>query len=153
MGSLVVPRRKFLRGLAAAGVFAPAVVRASSLMEISARFSVSTSGAAPRATTHDVLAWLQHEMERRFVETLFGPQNLAAEAEDGPPRFGPFVVDAKITALWELRTRFGLKGAPPKPLDQMPVDVRAGLLSMIEASYKRSNGPALHLTTPCEAGT
>jgi len=135
MGSLVVPRRQFLRGLAAAAVCAPAVVRASSLMEISARFCVSTGTAAPSATTQEVLAWLQHAMERRFAETLFGAENLSAEAENTFPRWSPVVAGAKITALWELRTRFGPRGARPKPLDEMPAEVRAGLFSMLEASH------------------
>jgi len=135
MGSLVVPRRQFLRGLAAAAVCAPAVVRASSLMEISARFCASTGAAAPWATTRDVLAWLQHEMERRFTETLFGPQNLSAEDEGALPPGSPALADARITALWELRTRFGPRGAPLKPLAQMPAEVRAGLFSMLEGPH------------------
>jgi hypothetical protein len=135
MGSLVVPRRQFLRGLAAAAVCAPAVVRASSLMGISAKVCVSTGATAPWATTREVLAWLQHEMERRFTETLFGPHNLSAEAEIAIPTWSPLVADAKITTLWELRTRFGPRGAPPKPLAQMPAEVRAGLFSMLEASH------------------
>jgi hypothetical protein len=135
MSSLIVPRRQFLRGLAAAAVCAPAVVRASSLMEISARFCVSTGAAAPWATTQEVLAWLQHEMERRFAETLFGPQNLSAEAESILPKWSPVVADAKITALWELRTRFGPRGAPPKSLEGMPAEVRAGLFSILEAPH------------------
>ncbi len=134
MGSLVVPRRQFLRGLAAAAVCAPAVVRVSSLMKISARFCVSTGAAAPCATTQEVLAWLQHAMERRFAETLFGPQNLSEEAESPLPTWSPIVAGATITALWELRTRFGPRGAPPKPLEEMPAEVRAGLFSMLEAS-------------------
>ena len=75
MGSLVVARRQFLRGLTGAAVCAPAVVRASSLMEISARFCLSTEAAASWATTQEVVACLQHEMERRFTETLFGAEN------------------------------------------------------------------------------
>jgi hypothetical protein len=134
MGSLVAPRRQFLRGLAAAAVCAPAVVRASSLMEISARFCASPGAAAPWATTQEVVACLQHEMERRFAETLFGAENLSAEAEFALPTGRPIVADAKITALWELRSRFGPRGAPPKPLEEMPAEVRASLLSMLEAS-------------------
>jgi len=135
MSSLIVPRRHFLRGFAALAVCAPAVVRASSLMEISPKFRVSTGAAAPWATTQDVLAWLQRQMERRFAETLFGPQNLSAEDESALPTWGPVIADAKITTLWELRTRFGPRGAPPKPLEEMPAEVRAGLFSMLEASH------------------
>lgn len=142
MGSLVVPRRHFLRGLAVAAVCAPAVVRASSLMEISAKFCASTSAATPWATSEEVLAWLQHEMERRFAETLFGPQNPSTEAESAFPRWSPVVADAKITALWELRARFGPRGAPAKPLEQMPVDVRAGLLSMLEPPMRAAVDPS-----------
>jgi hypothetical protein len=134
MGSLILPRRQFLRSLAAAAVCAPAVVRASSLMGISARFCVSTSVAAPWVSTQEVLACLQHVMERRFAETLFGAENLSAEAESALPTWSPIVADAKITALWELRTRFGPRGTRPKPLEEMPAEVRAGLLSMLEAS-------------------
>jgi hypothetical protein len=132
MGSLVASRRQFLRGLAGAAVCAPAVVRASSLMGISARFSVSArEAAAPWATTQEVVACLQREMERRFAETLFGAENLSAEAEIARP----ILAGAKITALWELRTRFGPRGARPKPLEEMPAEVRAGLFSMLEASH------------------
>lgn len=134
MGSLVLSRRQFLCGLAAAAVCAPAVVRATSLMGISARFCVPSSAAAPWASTEEVLACLQHEMERRFAETLFGAESLLAEAENALPTWSPIVADAKITALWELRTRFGPRGARPKPLEEMPAEVRAGLLSMLEAS-------------------
>ena len=131
MGSLVASRRQFLRGLAGAAVCAPAVVRASSLMEISARFCASPGAAAPWATTQEVVACLQREMERQFAETLFGAENLSAEAEIARP----IVADAKITALWELRTQFGPRGARPTPLEEMPAEVRAGLLSMVEASH------------------
>jgi hypothetical protein len=131
MGSLVVARRQFLRGLTGAAVCAPAVVRASSLMEISARFCLSTEAAASWATTQEVVACLQQEMERRFTETLFGAETLSVEAEIARP----ISADAKITSLWELRTRFGPRGAPLKPLEEMPAEVRADLLSMLEASH------------------
>jgi hypothetical protein len=139
MGSLVAPRRQFLRGLAAAAVCAPAVVRASSLMEISARFCASPGAAAPWATTQEVVACLQHEMERRFAETLFGAENLSAEAEFALPTGRPIVADAKITALWELRSRFGPRGAPPKSLEEMSAEVRAGLFSILEPSRRGSD--------------
>jgi hypothetical protein len=45
----------------------------------------------------------------------------------------PVVADAKITALWELRTRFGPRGSPPKLLEELPADVWAGLFSMVGA--------------------
>ena len=49
MGSLLVPRRQFLRGIGSLVVCAPAVVRSSSLMRISARFCVSGCALPPRA--------------------------------------------------------------------------------------------------------
>ena len=49
------------------------VVRASNLMGVSARFSGSAL-AIPPWPTEDALALLQHEMERRFAETLFGAE-------------------------------------------------------------------------------
>jgi hypothetical protein len=134
MSSLIVPRRRFLQGLATFAVSAPAVVRASSLMGISARFCISARAAQPRATTQDALAWLQHEMERRFAETLFGSEGLSEEAENAGPTRSPVVAEAKITALWELRTWFGPRGSPPKPIDELPAEVQAGLVSMFGAS-------------------
>jgi hypothetical protein len=131
MSSLLVARRRFLSGLASVAVCAPAVVRASSLMGISARFCGSAGVAPPWASTREALAWLQNEMERRFAETLFGPESLSAEAETAVTAWSPVVADAKITALWELRTRFGPRGSPPKPLEEMPAEVRAGLFSML----------------------
>ena len=134
MSSLLVARRRFLSGLASAAVCAPAVVRASSLMGISARFCGSAGVAPPWASTREALAWLQNEMERRFAETLFGQEGLSAEAE-GPVRTSsPVVAEAKITALWALRTRFGPRGSPPKPLEELPADVWADLFSMVGAS-------------------
>ena len=134
MDSFIGPRRQFLRGLVSLSVCAPSVVRASSLMGVSARFCRSFN-AAPLWPTADALALLQHEMERRFTETLFGPQNLSAEDEGALPPGSPALADARITALWELRTRFGPRGAPLKPLAQMPAEVRAGLFSMLEGPH------------------
>ena len=134
MGSLVAPRRQFLCGLAAAAICAPAVVRASSLMNVSARFCASAGAASSWGTTEEVVACLQHEMERRFAETLFGAENLSSDAEIAHLAWRPIVADARITALWELRTRFGLRGARPKPLEEIPAEMRASLLSMLEAS-------------------
>lgn len=130
MGSLVVPRRRFLKGLASLAVCAPAVVRASDVMRVSARFCASSHTTPPWAATQDAPALLQHEMERRFTETLFGAEGLAAEAEHVIASRGPMVAEAKITALWELRTLFGPRGSPPKPLEDLPAEVRAGLFSM-----------------------
>ena len=132
MGSLIVPRRQFLRGLASLAICAPAVVRASNLMGISARFCESYA-APPWAAAQDALALLQHEMERRFAETLFGAENLSAEAENSVLTPSPLVAEANITALWELRTLFGPRGAPPKPLEDLPDEVRADLFSMLRA--------------------
>jgi hypothetical protein len=134
MSSLIVPRRRFLRGLVSSAVCAPAVVRASSLMAVSARFCASAGAAPPWAAGQDALALLQHEMERRFAETLFGAESLSAEAENDLPTPNPMVAEAKITALWELRTWFGPRGSPPKRFDELPAEVRAGLFSMFGAS-------------------
>ena len=134
MSSLTVPRRQFLRGLASAAVCAPGIVRASSLMRISARHCVFAPPASSWATTHDALAVLQHEMERQFAETLFGAESLSAEAENGVPTRNSIVAGAKITALWELRTWFGPRGAPPKPFEELPAEVRAGLFSILGSS-------------------
>jgi hypothetical protein len=142
MGSLIVPRRRFLRGLAAAAVCAPAVVRASSLMEISSRFCVPAGAAEPWATTQTALAWLQYEIERRFAETLFGAESLSAEAESSFPIRSPIVAEAKTTALWELRTWFGPRGSPPKPFEQLPAEVRAGLFSILRPSIDAGSEPS-----------
>jgi len=141
MGSLTVPRRQFLRGLASLGVCAPAVVRAPSLMGISVRFCWSSRAAPPWTASQEALALLQHEMERRFTETLFGAENLSAEAEDRVMSQGPVVAEAKTTELWELRTLFGPRGSPPKPLDDLPAEVRAGLSSMFGTCSDASSGP------------
>ena len=99
-------------------------------MGVSARFCWS-SRAAPRWTApQEAPALLQHEMERRFTETLFGAQNLSAETEGCVVSQGPVVAEAKTTELWELRTLFGPRGSPPKPLEDLPAEVRAGLCSM-----------------------
>jgi hypothetical protein len=141
MGSLIAPRRQFLRGLASLAVCTPAVVRASSLMGVSARFwpSANVSLLWP---AEDALALLQHEMERRFAETLFGAENVSAEAETSLLARSPVAAEAKITALWELRTSFGPRGSPPKPLEDLPAEIRAGLSSMFgsraEASFEAS---------------
>src|SRR3984957_16637563 len=132
MGSLIVRRRRFLLGVASFTVCAPAVVRASNLMGVSARFSGSAL-AIPPWPTEDALALLQHEMERRFAETLFGAENLSAETENSVLTRSPVVAEAKITALWELLTLFGPRGSPPKPLEDLPAEVRAGLSSMLGA--------------------
>jgi hypothetical protein len=152
MGSLVAPRRQFLRGLASLAVCTPAVVRASSLMGVSARFCESYYATRPWAADHDALALLQHEMERRFAETLFGAEALSGEAETSLRARSPVVADAKITDLWELRTAFGPRGSPPKPLEDLPAEVRAGLSSMFgsraeassDASAARFSGFAGH---------
>ena len=130
MGSLTVPRRQFLLGLASLGVCAPAVVRAPSLMGVSARFCWSSRAAPPWTASQEALALLQHEMERRFTETLFGAENLSAEAEGYVMSQDPVVAEAKITELWQLRTLFGPRGSPPKALEDLPAEIRACLSSM-----------------------
>jgi hypothetical protein len=141
MGSLIVPRRQFLRGLASFVVCAPAVVRASSLMGISARFCVSTPSVQPWTTSQDALAVLQHEMERRFAETLFGPGCLSEEAENAVPTWNPLGAEARITALWELRTWFGPRGSPPRPFEELPSEARAGLALIFGDSTSASSEP------------
>ena len=103
-------------------------------MAISARLSVSAGAAPSWASTQQALAWLQYEMERRFAETLFGQEGLLAEAEGAVPTRSLGFADAKITALWELRTRFGPRGSPPKPLEELPPDIRASVFSMVRTS-------------------
>jgi hypothetical protein len=139
MGSLTVPRRQLLRGIASLAVCAPAVVRASSLMGVSARFCGSYYATPPWAATQEALALLQHEMERRFAETLFGAENLSAEAENFVLSRNSVVAEAKITALWELRTLFGPRGSRPK-LEDLPAEVRSGLSSMFGACPDASSG-------------
>jgi hypothetical protein len=137
MGSLIAPRRQFLRGLASFAVCAPAVVRASTLMGVSARFCESCHATPPWAAADDPLALLQHEMERRFAETVFGAEALSAEAETSLLARSPVVTEAKITALWELRTSFGPRGSPPKALEDLPAEVRAGLASTFGIPRRR----------------
>jgi hypothetical protein len=108
-------------------------------MAVSARFSPS-SNVSLQWPTKDALALLQHEMERRFAETLFGAENVSAEAENSVLTRSPVVAEAKITALWELRTLFGPRGSPPKPLEDLPAEVRAGLSSMFGSNLDRSPG-------------
>lgn len=138
MGPLVVRRRRFLRGLASLAVCAPAVVRASNLMEVSAKFCGSSHMTLPSAATHEALALLQQEMERRFGETLFGADSTEVEESIGTRRL--VIAEAKITALWQLRTSFGPRGSPPKLLEDLPAEVRAGLSSMFGAGPDESSG-------------
>jgi hypothetical protein len=129
MAPLIVPRRQFLRGLASLAVCAPAVVRASSLMIVSARFCGSSRVTVPWAAAQEAPALLQREMERRFAEMLFGADNLPEEAESFLT--GPAVVaEATMTALWEMRTLFGLRGSRPQLLEDLPSEVHVGLLAM-----------------------
>jgi hypothetical protein len=137
MGSLVVPRRRFLRGVASLAVFAPAVVRASSLMQVSTRFCGSSDVASPWAATQDAMALLQQEMERRFAEALFGAESLSAEAENSVVTRRPVLAETKITALWELRTSFGPRGSPPKSFAELPAEVRASLFRCLGPAPRR----------------
>lgn len=130
MGSLIVPRRQLLRGLASLAVCAPAVVRASSLMGISAKYCAPNT-LPLWATTQDAPALLQHEMERQFAEALFGEDGRPA-AEDVLPALRPLFGEAKMTALWELRSWFGPRGSPPRRFEELPVEVQAALVSMFE---------------------
>jgi hypothetical protein len=110
-------------------------------MRVSARLCVFSHQTPQLAAAQDALALLQHEMERRFAETLFGAEGLSAEAENVLPSCGPIVTQAKTTALWELRMSFGPRGSPPKPLEDLPVEVRAGLASMF-ASHAEGSADA-----------
>jgi hypothetical protein len=141
MGSRNVPRRQLLRGFASLAVCAPAVVHAPSLMGVSARFCGSYHATPPWAATQEALALLQHEMERRLAETLFGAEHLSAESENADLTRRPLVGEAKLTALWELRMLFGPRGSPPKPLEELPAEARAGLLSLLEPSADLASAP------------
>jgi hypothetical protein len=167
MDSLILPRRRFLQGVASVAIFAPAVVRAPSLMAVSARFCGSTP-SAPSWAPRDALAFLQHEMERRFAETLFGGDGLSSESENSVSARSPSIGEAKITALWELRTWFGPRGSPPKRFEELPAEVRDSLFSILgvtlDVAYENAQRSvfrphsaqkrlAVHLTTPLEAGT
>ncbi len=131
MSSRIVPRRRFLLSLASLAVCGPAVVRGSTLMRVSARCCISAEAVPSCVTTQDALALLQYELERRFDETLFGAASLQAEDEYTAPIQGPAIAEAKMTALWELRTLFGPRGSPPKPLEDLPAEVRSDLSSML----------------------
>jgi hypothetical protein len=150
MGSLVVPRRRFLRGLASLMVCAPAVVRASSLMQVSAIFCDPSQTAPPWAAAQDAMVLLQQEMERRFAEMLFGAETLSADGENSVVTRNPVLAETKITALWELRTSFGPRGSPAKSFAELPAEVRANLFRCLEpapaqASSRRRRGfPAPH---------
>jgi hypothetical protein len=109
-------------------------------MAISAKFCGSTGVIPPWATPQEALAWLQHEIERRFAETLFGQEGLLAEAEGDVPTWNPVVAETKTTALWELRTRFGPRGSPLKPLEELPADLWADLFSAVGASPGAHSG-------------
>jgi hypothetical protein len=130
MGPRIIPRRQLLQAFASLAVCAPAVVRAPSLMGISARFCGSYRATPPWTAPQEALALLQHEMERRFAETLFGAENISAEAENPVLTGRPVIAEAKTTELWELRTLFGPRGSPPKRLEDLPAEVRACLSSM-----------------------
>jgi hypothetical protein len=125
-------------------VCAPAVVRASTLMGVSARFCESYHDTPPWAADHHALALLQHAMERRFAETVFGAEDLSAETENSVLIRSPVVSEAKITGLWELRTLFGPRGTPPKSLEGLPAAARAELASMFgsRAEGRSSDAPA-----------
>jgi len=119
-------------------------------MRISAEFG-SSSAAAPWATAEEAVAWVQHEMERRFAQAMFD--------QAGPPRAergaGPVksfaASDPKITELWRLRTWFGDRGesqrsefaddwvlretrSARKPFAELPAEVQAGIVSAFGTS-------------------
>ena len=137
MRPLIVPRRQFLRGLTSLAVCAPAVVHASNLMAVSARFCDSSHATLAWPVAREAPALLQHEMERRFAETLFGAHNLSAEAENSFLTRRAIVAEARMTALWELRTFFGLRGSRPQLLEDLPPEVQVDLLAMFAAGPRR----------------
>jgi hypothetical protein len=137
MRPLIVPRRQFLRGLTSLAVCAPAVVHASNLMAVSARFCDSSHATLAWPVAREAPALLQHEMERRFAETLFGADNLSAEAENSFLTRRAIVAEARMTALWELRTFFGLRGSRPQLLEDLPSEVQVDLLAMFGAGPRR----------------
>jgi hypothetical protein len=137
MRPLIVPRRQFLRGLTSLTVCAPAIVRASNLMAVSARFCDSSHATLAWPVAREAPALLQHEMERRFAETLFGAHNLSAEAENSFLTRRAIVAEARMTALWELRTFFGLRGSRPQLLEDLPSEVQVDLLAMFGAGPRR----------------
>ena len=137
MRPLIVPRRQFLRGLTSLTVCAPAIVRASNLMAVSARFCDSSHATLAWPVAREAPALLQHEMERRFAETLFGVDNLSAEAENSFLTRRAIVAEARMTALWELRTFFGLRGSRPQLLEDLPSEVQVDLLAMFGAGPRR----------------
>jgi hypothetical protein len=137
MAPLIVPRRRFLRGLASLAVCAPAIVRASSLMPVSAKFYGSSRATLAWPVARDAPALLQHEMERRFAETLFGVEHLSADAENPLLTRGAVVAEAEMTALWEMRTLFGLRGSRPQLLEDLPSEVQVGLFAMFGAGPPR----------------
>jgi hypothetical protein len=149
MTSLVLPRRRFLFSLASVALCAPAVVRASSLMRISAE-SGPLAVVEPWATAVEAQAWVQHEMERRFTETLFGRENFSC-ARPGASGRSLAVAGRQITGLWELRSWFGPRivsqgsgsarasvlseaRSSPKRFAELPAEVRAGIFSALETS-------------------
>ena len=137
MSLLIVPRRRFLRGLASLAVCAPPIVRASSLMAVSARFCGSSRTTLACPVARDAPALLQHEMERRFAETLFGVEDLSGDAENPLLTRGAVVAEARMTALWEMRTLFGLRGSRPQLLEDLPSEVQVGLFAMFGAGTSR----------------
>jgi hypothetical protein len=151
MAPLIVPRRQFLRGLASLAVCAPAVVRASSLMIVSARFCGSSRVTVPWAVAQEAPALLQREMERRFAEMLFGADDLPEEAENVLLTRPAVVAEVKMTALWEMRTLFGLRGSRPQLLEDLPSEVQVGLLAMFGAGLDGSSGACGEVTSPASA--
>ena len=140
MGSLLVPRRRFLRGIGSLVVCAPAVVRSPSLMRISAKFCVSDEFVRPWATTETLSPgsrkkWSVDSPKRCLARIVAHWRRKRSHARS------PVVAEAKITALWELRTWFGPRGPPPKPFEDLPAEVRAGLLSMFRACPDAGSGP------------
>ena len=140
MGSLVVPRRRFLRGLASLAVCAPAVVRASNLMEVSAKFCGSSHMTLPSGShsggARPVAARNGAPIRRNAVRR----RNSSAEVEESVVTRRPVIAEAKITALWELRTSFGPRGSPPKLLEDLPAEVRAGSFFDVWSRARRALG-------------
>ncbi len=113
MGPRIIPRRQLLQAFASLAVCAPAVVRAPSLMGISARFCGSYRATPPWTAPQEALALLQHEMERRFAETLFGAENISAEAENPVLTGRPLSQKRRLPSCGSCERCSGLEVRPP----------------------------------------
>jgi hypothetical protein len=121
------------------------------LMRISAEFG-SSSAAAPWATAEEAVAWVQHEMERRFAQVMFDQAGSPRAERGAVPVRSYAAADPKITELWRLRTWFGDRNivsqrsefaddwvlretrSARKPFAELPAEVQAGIVSAFGTS-------------------